>query len=230
MTFSKKIIGIAIIVAAMSTAVAAYTFLINGNDESKKTLNERKGLISGITIIQHDKKQTKTFHYDVLAFDNIKDLVNESKCIVVGDVIKKSSNTRNLSRDIDNPNEEAKDRKCMSQEYEFKVLKWLKGSGKDSISIVYPDYVIDKQGTEPGSSVSLKEGKRYVLFLTNGIEDTYCAPAEPWQFRISSKTDNNYMSNSDVGITIDTNLDGFEKMKDLKEMKLSELISVINKS
>jgi hypothetical protein len=190
--------------------------------------------ITTFTIVNHKTKKSEEPNFltytslsdnsedvivsDYVTCDTIKDLSKESDCIVVGEVVKKSQNSRNLAKDPQNPKEYAKDWKCMSQEYEFKVSQWLKANGDNNISIVYPEYSELNSGSKIDEyGISLEPSQKYVLFLKNGIEETYYGAAEPWQFKIvsgnvqiASKTEN-------------------VKIRDLKKMTEEELLDLLIK-
>lgn len=119
-------------------------------------------------------------------FRSIREMTREADLVVIGTVQSKDG-SRNLARNPLNPNEEAVDRKLMSQEYQFGVEQALKGVVNGEVLIVYPEYTElpnGDRGHEP--QVPLDTGERYVLFLRQGTDRTYHGVGEPWLFRLSS--------------------------------------------
>lgn len=203
-----KRISIAFFVVILAATIPAF-IVVNHNTKDSGEPN----FISHTTISDN---LGNTVISDYEAYDTIKDLSKESDCIVVGEVIKMSNNSRNLAKDPKNPKEDAKDWKCMSQEYDFQISQWLKGNGENNISIVYPGTTELSSEAKIESSNPLEPGQKYILFLKNGVEGTYYGTAEPWQFKIVSENIQ-VVSIEDVQI------------RDLKEMTEANLLNLLNK-
>ncbi|NMB65093.1 hypothetical protein [Pelotomaculum propionicicum] len=208
MLISKKIPVVFLVLILVAT-ITTFTIV---NHNTKKS--EEPDFLS-YTTLSDNSENVVVSDYDTR--DTIKDLSKESDCIVVGEVVNRSQNSRNLAKDPKNPKEYAKDWKCMSQEYEFKVSQWLKGNGDNNISIVYPEYseLNDGSKIDEYGGISLEPGQKYVLFLKNGVEGTYYGAAEPWQFKITS---------GNVQIVSKTE---YVKIRDLKKMTEGELLGLL---
>ncbi|TYP56167.1 hypothetical protein [Thermosediminibacter litoriperuensis] len=91
-----------------------------------------------------------------------------------------------MERDPADPKREAKDRKCMSQEYKVIVEEWIKGSGEKQLQVVYPEYTITTEGERIDEPyIALKPGHRYLLFLHKDVSNNfYSGVGEPWQFQL----------------------------------------------
>lgn len=154
---------------------------LNGSVASDLTFNDTTELSDGTT-------PTKVI-YSKFVLNNVESLVDGSQAVVIGKVLNKKAESRNLRRNPENPSEEAKDQKTMSQEYTFQVDQWLKGNGNKNIDIVYPENSILPDGSKVEEGfVALVPGERYILFLNNNTRtDTWYGPAEPWQFSLSDK-------------------------------------------
>ena len=158
---------------------ATYNFTKSKNNEpTLETITTVNELTDGTRVVTSTSVRT---------FDSVDKLAKGSDIVVEGTVIKKEATSRNLQRNVDDPSLERSDRKTMSQEYTFEVQKWLKGSGPEYISVVYPEYTLWENGVKTeASDYPLTPNKRYVLFLAESklIKGTYHKMGEPWQFEL----------------------------------------------
>lgn len=207
----KKIIGISVLAVVV---IAGIFGVINLDKNSDENVFNGPKLISS-KVLGDDGKLNAFM--DNIGFDNIRELSNYSDVVVIGEVIKKTNKSRNLSRNPKNIELDAEDEITMSQEYKFKVSNWIKGTGSEIIDIVYSDYTeIKTTGVKfVRDPDTLIPNTKYVLFLNKGIEDTYYGSAQPWQFKIVSDK-----------IKVSSNIGDFE-IKDLKKFTLDELIKIV---
>lgn len=200
---SKICIGV---IACAAIIFSATTF--NHVQNNKKENDMPK--TASLTVKSEDG--LSAIKFDRLTYDSIEGLTTGSALVVEGVVVKKSTNTRDLEKNSKS--------KTTSQEYEFKVTKWLKGSSNETINIVYPDYTESKVGKFSNGLEPLLEKTEYILFLNPDVADnTYSGAAEPFQFKINSENGN---------VSIASKFNGV-KIKDINNMTKNNLESQISK-